>query len=169
MPSDTTSRRGLFERPDTPAQAYAVIAGLFLVALGVLSLIFEPVDFGSVGNVAGQPQFLIWAVSGWTTILWIVMGGLGLVSAGRLDSARTYALFAGVVFAVACVWGFIDGNNVASLIAADTTNNITHGILAALGLLTGLMPRRAQRPREERFVRSAPATRERPRQPTPQH
>ena len=168
MPSDTT-RRGLLERPDTPAQTFAVIAGLFLVALGVLSLIFEPVSFGSIGRAANQPQFLIWAVSGWTTILWLVMGGLGLVSAGRLDSARTYALFAGVVFAVACVWGFIDGDNVINLIAADTTNNITHGILAALGLITGLMPRGAQRPGEERFGRSAPATRERPRQATPQH
>jgi hypothetical protein len=167
MPSDTP-RRGLLERPDSPAQAYALIAGLFLVALGVLSLIFESVSFGSVGAVANQPQFLIWAVSGWTTILWIAMGGLGLISAARLDSARTYALFAGIVFAVACVWGFIDGNNVVSLIAADTTNNITHGVLAALGLLTGLMPRGAQRPREERFVRNAPAG-ERSRQATPQH
>ena len=123
--------------PQLPAQAYAVIAGLFLVALGVLSLIFESVSFGSIGAAARQPQFLIWAVSGWTTILWIVMGGLGLISAGRLDSARTYALFAGIVFAVVCVWGFIDGNNVVNLIAADTTNNVTHGILAALGLLTG--------------------------------
>src|SRR5579885_3513811 len=107
MPSDTP-HRGLFERPDSPAQAYAVIAGLFLVALGVLSLIIKGVSFGAVGNVANQPQFLIWAVSGWTTILWIVMGGLGLIAAGRLDSARSYALFAGIVFAVLCVWGFID-------------------------------------------------------------
>lgn len=167
MPSDTP-RRGLLERPDSAAQTYAVVAGLFLVALGVLSLIFESVSFGSVGSVGDQPQFLIWAVSGWTTIFWIVMGGLGLVAAGRLDSARSYALFAGIVFAVACVWGFIDGNNVVSIIAADTTDNITHGVLAALGLLAGLMPRAAQRPREERFVRPAP-TGERSRQATPQH
>ena len=167
MPS-TTARRGLLERPDSPAQAYAVIAGLFLVALGVLSLIFESVSFGSIGAVSAQPDFLIWAVSGWTTIFWIVMGGLGLVAAGRLDSARTYALFAGIVFAVACVWGFIDGNNVVSLIAADTTDNITHGVLAALGLLAGLLPRAAQRPREERFTRDA-GTVSRRRHATPQH
>jgi hypothetical protein len=78
------------ERPDTPAQSYAGIAGLFFV----------------------------------------VLGALGLIAAPRLDAARSYALFAGV--------------------AADTTNNITHAILAGLGLLTGLMPRSAQRPAEGR-------------------
>src|SRR3954451_5713452 len=128
-----------FERPDTPAQSYAVIAGLFLVALGVLSLILASVGFGTVGAASGQPEFLIWSVSGWTTVFWIAMGAPGLIAAPRLDTARSYALFAGVVFAVAAVWGFIDGNNVVSLVVADTTNNITHAILAVLGLVTGLM------------------------------
>jgi hypothetical protein len=134
--------------PDTPAQLYAGAAGLFLVALGILSLIFEGGNFGSVGRVGDQPEFLIWSVSGWTAIFWIVMGAIGLLCMARLDSARSYAMFAGVVFAVVAVWGFIDGNNVASILAADTTNNITHAVLGALGLLTGMMPRAAQRPSE---------------------
>lgn len=138
------------ERPDTPAQTYAAIAGLFLVVLGVLSLIIAGVDFGTVGSVAAQPEFLIWSVSGWTTIFWIAMGALGLFSMARLDSARSYALAAGIIFAVVAVWGFIDGNDVFGLIVADTTNNITHAVLAALGLVVGLMPSEAQRPAEER-------------------
>jgi hypothetical protein len=148
------------ERPDTPAQTYAAVAGIFLAALGILSLIFAGVDFGTVGTVAAQPEFLIWSVSGWTAIFWIAMGGLGLLSMARPDSARTYALGAGAVFAVVAIWGFIDGNDVAELLVADTTNNITHAVLAALGLLTGLMPRATQRPgeddmREPRFARQS--------------
>jgi hypothetical protein len=146
------------ERPDTPAQTYAMLAGIFLAALGVLSLIFASVDFGTVGPAGSQPEFLIWSVSGWTSLFWIAMGGLGLLTAPRLDTARAYALAAGAVFAVAAVWGFIDGNDVVELLVADTTNNITHAILGALGLIVGMMPRDVQRApddgaRERRFDR----------------
>ena len=137
-----------FERPDTPAQMYATVAGLFLVALGVFSLIFADVSFDTVGPVSAQPDFLIWSVSGWTTILWIVMGCAGVASAARLDTARGYALFAGLVFAVIAVWGFVDGNDVFELITADTTNNITHAVLGALGLIVAGMPRGTQRPED---------------------
>jgi hypothetical protein len=146
MSSMTTAKHGWLERPDTPAQWYAAVAGLFLVALGVLSLIIEGVNFGSVG--ANPPQFIIWAVSGWTTILWIAMGAYGLMSVPRLDGARAYALIAGLVFAAYAIWGFIDGSSVASIFAADTTDNITHAILGGLGLLVALTPRAAQRPHE---------------------
>jgi hypothetical protein len=151
----------LFERPDTPAQTYSAIAGLFLVALGVLSLIFASVDFGTVGPIAAQPEFLIWSVSGWTAIFWIAMGCLGLLATPRLSSARTYALLSGIVFAVVAVWGFIDGNDVFELFAADTTNNVTHAVLGALGLTIGLLPSGVQRPDEDaiherRFGREQP-------------
>ena len=141
-------RRGVLERPDTPAQVFAAVTGIFLTALGVLALIFADVGFGTVDALGDQPEFLIWTVSGWTTILWIAMGALGLLSMARLDSARSYSLLAGVVFAVVAVWGFVDGNDVASITAADTTNNVMHAILAGLGLLAGMLPRDAQRPAE---------------------
>jgi hypothetical protein len=133
---------------DAPAQWYAAVVGVFLLALGILSLIIDTGGWGGVGNVSDQPQFIIWATSGWTCIFWIVMGALGLFALTRADRARTYALVAGVVFAVVAIWGFIDGNNVFGIFAADTTNNITHAIIAGLGLLIGLMPLSAQRPQK---------------------
>jgi hypothetical protein len=122
-------QRGLFERPDSPARAFAVAAGLFLLALGVLALVFDDVSFDPVGR--RPPHLLIWGVSGWTTILWIAMGGLGLTLAG----ARSYPLLAAGVFGVAAVWGFIDGHAVAAVLVAGTANNVTHAALAGLGLL----------------------------------
>ena len=142
------ARRGVLERPDTPAQMFAAAAGLFLTALGALALIFADVGFGTVDSLAAQPEFLIWTVSGWTTILWIAMGLLGLLSMGRLDSARSYSLLAAVVFAVVAVWGFVNGTAVAEIIAADTTNNVMSAILAGLGLMAGMLPHTAQRPQE---------------------
>lgn len=143
-----SGRRGVLERPDTPAQAFAAVAGLFLVTLGVLALIFSDVSFGTVESLADQPDFLIWTVSGWTTVLWIALGALGLVSMARLAAARSYALIAGTVFAVLAVWGFIDGSDVAGVFVADTTNNVMHAILAGLALLVGMLPRQAQTPLE---------------------
>jgi len=141
---------GMIEPPDTPAQWYALFAGVFLVALGGVSLVVEDVGFGTVGALSEQPEFLIWAVSGWSTILWMAAGAAGLVAALRLDTASAYALAAGALFAAVAVWGFIDGNDVLGLIAADTTVNVTHAVLGGLGLLTGVLPRSAQRPREPR-------------------
>lgn len=139
-------RRVMVERPDTPAQVFAGVAGLFLTALGGLALISADVAFGTVDTLAGQPEFLIWTVSGWTAILWLAMGVFGLASIARLDAARVYSLLAGVVFSVAAVWGVIDGNDVVGLLAADTTNNIAHAMLAGLGLMVGMLPSEVQRP-----------------------
>ncbi len=142
------ARGALFEHPDTPAQVFAAAAGLFLTTLGVFALMLGDVGFGTVDTLADQPEFLSWTVSGWTTILWIGMGGLGLLSMVRLDTARGYSLLAAVVFAVVATWGFIDGSDVAGIVVGDATNNIMHAILAGLGLVVGMLPRGTQRPAE---------------------
>jgi hypothetical protein len=153
-----------FERPDTPAQTYAGLAGVFLLALGVLALIFTSVGFDTVGLAADEPEFLLWSVNGWTAVFWIALGTLGLLSVPRLASARMYALSAGLLFAAAAVWGFLDDESVAGVLVASTANNLTHAILAALGLLFGMLPRDAQRApgdieRERRFDREMPTDR----------
>jgi hypothetical protein len=135
-----TTRQGQLDALTSPAHWYAAAAGAFLLALGILSLIIEGPGFGTVGNVDNQPQFVIWAASGWTCIFWIAMGAIGLLALGRVGAARSYALGAGIVFAVVAIWGFIDGDSVFSIFAAGTVNNITHAVLAVLGLLAGLMP-----------------------------
>jgi hypothetical protein len=132
------------EAPRTPAQIWTGAAGLFLVALGVLSLILTGPNFGAVTNTSGQ-DFLLWTVSGWLTILWMAVGAIGLLMASRVDGARSWAMFSGVLFAAMAVWGFIDGTRVAGIFAADTADNITHAALAIVGLAVGLLPERHQR------------------------
>jgi hypothetical protein len=148
-----TTRRSLLDL-SAPAHTYAAAAGVFLLALGILSLIIEQPGFGSVGNVDNQPDFIIWATSGWLCILWIVMGALGLLAAVRSDTARDYALGAGVLFAVMAIWGFIDGDSSFGIFAAGTVDNITHAVLAALGLLAALMPSAAAVERDDAAVAS---------------
>jgi hypothetical protein len=134
------TQRSRLDPPTTPAHWYAAAAGVFLLALGILSLIIEGPAFGTVRNAGSQPEFIIWATSGWLCIFWIAMGALGLLALARVGAARTYALAAGIVFAVVAIWGFIDGNSTFGIFAAGTVDNITHAVLAALGLLAGLTP-----------------------------
>jgi hypothetical protein len=103
-------------------------------------------------------------VNGWTALFWIALGTLGLLSVPRLASARTYALTAGLLFAAAAVWGFLDGESVAGVLVASTANNVTHAVLGALGLLFGMLPLDAQRAAgdvasERRFDREMPTDR----------
>jgi hypothetical protein len=153
-----------FERPDTPAQTYAALAGLFLLVLGLSALIFTSVDFETVGAAADEPGLLVWTVNGWTAALWIVLGSLGVLTVLRLPSARAFALGAGLLFTILALWGVLDGESVAGLFPAATANNITYAVLAVLGLLFGMLPLDAQRApgdveRERRFDREVPTDR----------
>jgi len=127
----------------TPAQWFGLLAGAFLVALGVLTLVLNGLQFGATNDPA---SFLIWKASGWNTILWVAMGALGLAASLRVDAARSYGMLAAVVFGVLAAWGFIDGGlGTMGIFAIGTTGNITHAVLAALGAFVALTPERVQR------------------------
>ncbi|MDQ3849195.1 MAG: DUF4383 domain-containing protein [Actinomycetota bacterium] len=131
------------EVPRTPAQWFALLAGAFLVALGVLTLVLNGLAFGETSNPA---DFLIWKASGWNTILWMAMGAIGVVASTRVDAARSYGLIAALVFGVLAVWGFIDsGYDTMGIFAIGTTGNITHAVIAGLGAFVALAPESAQR------------------------
>jgi hypothetical protein len=120
-------------KPRTPAQSFSLIAGVFLVALGVLSLIFSSAPFATVeGTKTGA--FLIWDTTGWTAVMWIALGALGILAMARVETARAYGIVAGLFFALIAIWGFISGTDVFTLFVATTVNNITHAVLAVLGL-----------------------------------
>ena len=122
----------------TPAQWFALLAGVFLIALGVLALVLNGLAFGRTSD---PDQFLIWKVSGWNTILWMAMGALGFVLSARVDASRTFGAVAAVVFGVLAVWGFIDaGYDTMGIFAFGTAANITHAVLAALGLFVAIAP-----------------------------
>lgn len=141
------------ETPRTPAQSYAVIASLFLLALGVLSLIFASHTFATVGGTT-PGDFLIWNTTGWTALMWIVLGVAGLVAMARVDMARAFALAGGLFFAVIAIWGFIDGSEVFTLFVANPVNNITHAVLGGLGLMVGLPSESTQRAAAPRAPRA---------------
>jgi hypothetical protein len=131
------------EAQHTPARWFALLAGAFLAALGVLTLIFASVDWSATQDPA---EFLLWRASGWNTVLWMAMGGIGLLASMRVDLARAYGLLAAAVFGLLAVWGFVDsGVETMGIFSIGTAGDTTHAVIAALGLAVGLAPESAER------------------------
>ena len=128
------------DRPRTPAQQYSLLAGAFLLALGVLSLVIAQPGFGTATQTPGH-TFLIWNANGWDCIAWLVFGGLGLAMAVKASTARLYSVISGVFFAVVAIWGFINGYYAFNLMSLGIVDNITHAVIGGLGLLVAALPK----------------------------
>ena len=126
-------------RDRTPAQLYALVFGVVLLAVGILGFIADS-SFGTGSNVDGS-DLIIFEVNGWHNIVHILSGLLGLALWRRADTARTYALGFGSVYLVVTIWGFITGDQVLWLIPVDAADNILHLLIAAAGLGAGLASR----------------------------
>jgi hypothetical protein len=141
--------------PRTPAQTFALVGGIFLAALGVLSLVTNGLSFGQTSNPA---EFIIWRVNGWDTILWMAMGALGILMSSRVDRARSYGALSALVFGVLAVWGFIDGGySTVGIFAFGTVDNITHAVLAVLGAMVTAKPAPSEQPAGRAHRRAHPA------------
>ena len=132
-------------RDRTPAQLYALLFGIVLLAIGILGFIADS-SFGTGSDVEGS-DFIIFEVNGWHNIVHILSGLLGLALARRRDTARAYALGFGAVYLVVTIWGFITGDQVLWLIPVDTADNVLHLLIAVAGLAAGLASRDDTAPR----------------------
>ena len=126
-------------RDRTPAQLYALLFGIVLLAVGILGFIADS-SFGTGSDVNGS-DFIVFEVNGWHNIVHILSGLLGLTLWRRRDTARAYALGFGAVYLVVTIWGFITGDQVLWLIPVDAADNILHLLIAVAGLAAGLSSR----------------------------
>jgi hypothetical protein len=137
-------------RDRTPAQLYALLFGIVLLAVGILGFIADS-SFGTGTDVDGS-DFIVFEVNGWHNIVHILSGLLGIALARRRDTARAYALGFGAVYLVVTIWGFVTGDQVLWLIPVDDADNVLHLLIAAAGLAAGLASR------EDTATRTTPRT-----------
>jgi hypothetical protein len=126
-------------RDRTPAQLYALLFGIVLLAVGIFGFIADS-SFGTGSDVDGS-DFIVFEVNGWHNIVHILSGLLGIALARRRDTARAYALGFGAVYLVVTIWGFVTGDQVLWLIPVDDADNVLHLLIAAAGLTAGLASR----------------------------
>ena len=120
----------------TPAQLYALVLGVALVAAGVIGF-FYSAAFGTPGEVSAL--FGILDVNGWHNLVHLATGAVGLAVMGSAAASRTYALALGAVYIVVAVWGFVvgDGGAILSIVPVNAADNVLHVAIAVLGLAAG--------------------------------
>jgi hypothetical protein len=123
----------------SPAQVYAVVIGLTLVAAGILGFFYNA-SFTTGSGIERDAVLGILDVNGWHNVVHIATGVLGLAVAGSYDGSRVYAVAFGVIYLVVALAGFIagDGGEILSLIPVNTEDNFLHLLIGIAGLGAGL-------------------------------
>jgi hypothetical protein len=129
----------------SPAQLYALVFGLTLVAAGILGFFYSSA-FGEPGEVEAVLGIL--DVNGWHNVVHIATGLIGLAVFASYGNARVYALGLGAVYVAIAIAGFIagDGSNLLSIIPVNTEDNVLHALIGVAGLGAGLATPAVQPP-----------------------
>jgi Domain of unknown function (DUF4383) len=120
----------------SPAQVYALVFGIVLVAAGILGFFYNSsFDADSRDAVLG-----ILDVNAWHNIFHIATGLIGLAVAGSYGNARVYALGLGAVYIVLAIYGFILGSDgeLLGFIPVNTEDNFLHLLIGIAGVGAGL-------------------------------
>ncbi len=137
------TRRVAGESRFTPAQWYSLVAGIALLAAGILGFIADSsFDFGS--DVEGD-SFIGFEVNGTHNLVHLASGAIGLAAAFRRISAWWFALLFGLVYGAVAVIGLIQGDHVIGIIPVNGADHVLHVALAALGLIAAAVSRRSMR------------------------
>jgi hypothetical protein len=124
----------------SPAQWYSLVAGIALLAAGILGFIADSsFDFGS--DVEGD-SFIGFEVNGTHNIVHLASGVIGLAAASRRMSAWWFALLFGLVYGAVAVIGLIQSDHVLGIIPVNGADHVLHVALAALGLIAAAVSRR---------------------------
>jgi hypothetical protein len=125
----------------SPAQVYALVFGVVLVAAGILGFFYNASFAAGDDTLTDRDAVLgILDVNGWHNIVHIATGLLGLAVAGSYANARSYALGLGAVYIVVAIIGFIygDGDSIFRLIPVNTEDNVLHLVIGVSGIAAGV-------------------------------
>src|SRR3954451_22381464 len=139
----------------SPARLYATAAGAALVVLGIIGF-FYSASFGSPGEV--KEIFGAFAINGWSNVLHIFTGVLGLLAADY--ASRRYSLWLGAFYVGLALWGFAIGSSEAILgsLPVNGGYNLLHGAIGALGVLPALGTPQAKKKTKKTKRKGSPAT-----------
>jgi Domain of unknown function (DUF4383) len=123
----------------SPAQLYALVIGVTLVAAGILGFFYNA-SFDTGDGLERDAVLGILDVNAWHNLVHIATGLLGLAVAASYGGARGYALGLGAVYLVVALLGFIagDGEEIFNLIPVNTEDNVLHLLIGIAGVGAGL-------------------------------
>jgi hypothetical protein len=128
-------------RSGSPAQVYALVFGVVLVAAGIAGFFWSASFATGVGAGVEQGFLLgILAVNGWHNVVHLVTGVIGLAVARDRSASRAYALGLGLLYLVITLLGFVAVTNdtIVGLVAINLEDNILHLAIGLAGVGAGL-------------------------------
>jgi hypothetical protein len=131
-------------RRSSPAQLYALVFGVVLVALGIAGFFWSASFATGIGAGVEQGFLLgVIAVNGWHNVVHIVTGLIGLAVARDRLASRAYALGLGALYLVITLLGFIAVTNdtLLGLVAINLEDNFLHLAIGVAGVGAGLATR----------------------------
>jgi hypothetical protein len=123
----------------SPAQLYALVIGVTLVAAGILGFFYNA-SFDTGDGLERDAVLGILDVNAWHNLVHIATGLLGLAVAASYGGSRGYALGLGAVYLLVALLGFIagDGEEIFNLIPVNTEDNVLHLLIGIAGVGAGL-------------------------------
>jgi hypothetical protein len=123
----------------SPAQVFALVIGVTLVATGILGF-FYSASFGTGDGTDREAVLGILDVNAWHNLVHLASGAVGLLLVASYRGARAYALGLGVVYLLVTLLGFIagDGEEIFNLIPVNTEDNFLHLLIGIAGIAAGL-------------------------------
>jgi hypothetical protein len=123
----------------SPAQLFALVIGVTLVAVGILGFFYNA-SFDTGDGIERDAVLGILDVNAWHNLVHLGTGLLGLAVAGSYSGARAYALGVGFVYIAITVWGFIvgDGEELINLVPINAEDSVLHLLIGIAALGAGL-------------------------------
>ncbi len=125
----------------SPAQLYALVFGIVLVAAGILGFFYES-SFATGDDTLVERDAVLGVldVNGWHNVVHLASGLVGLAVVGSYANARLYALGFGAIYIVVAILGFIygDGDSIFKLIPVNTEDNVLHVLIGVAGIGAGM-------------------------------
>lgn len=124
------------------------IVGIIGLAFGITALIFKAHGFATADIPHGSVYGVRWIgvmVNGWAAVLCAAAGLALVLGAPAHWGAKTMALIVACVLGAAAIIGWIRGNGIFGVFAADHVTEIVWGAAAVVLLLLAMMPRVGRR------------------------
>jgi hypothetical protein len=144
--------------PSSPARLYAHLIGGLLVVIGVVGFFYAAgFDTGAsiCANNGCDKVFGVFAVNGWSNLLHIAVGAVGLICVTYgLRLQRAYAFYAGIFWIAVSIAGFaglgsgsFNDNTIFKVIPVNTADNFLYLALGVLGIGAALTTPRSGMPK----------------------
>ena len=130
-----------------PTRAYALLIAVGFLTAGVLG-VFTNNDFGTGADVTRDAVLGLLDTNGWHNLFHFAFVPLAVWVANRAGGARSFALFAGVLYGVIGMSGIVIGDDAVllGLIPVNLIDSAIHLSLGALGLAASWYATTLRRP-----------------------